>query len=75
MGARVELIFRPDGADSSLTHSPTAYAVGFILSLLRGWKSAGNFCLPSGGAWYLSHRTMTFVTLSSRYLPPTMAME
>lgn len=26
-------------------------------------------------AYYLSDRPMTFVTLSSRYLPPTIAME
>ena len=30
-------------------HSPTAYAVGFILSPLRGWKAlASSACLPAG---------------------------
>ena len=74
-GASVGTLFRPDGADSSLTHSPTADAVGFILAPLRGWKSIVNFRLPFRRAWYLSQRSMTFVTLSSRYLPPTIAME
>jgi hypothetical protein len=75
MGASVELIFRPMGL-ILLSHThPRLEGVGFILAPLRGWKSIGNFRLPFRRAWYSSHRSMTFVTLSSRYLPPSIAME
>jgi hypothetical protein len=75
MGARVEVIFRPGWGrffSRALTHGLRRGLYSVAASRLeKPWQ----LLLAFRRAWYLSHRTMTFVTLSSRYLPPTMAME
>ena len=54
-GASVGTLFRPDGADSSLTHSPTADAVALFLRRFAAGKALStSACLSGGLGTYLS---------------------